>query len=123
MQAFFNVFNTMNNYVASVFCLLGDYFCALYAVANHCSISMTENIILFPYTYWEYTKDNPGLQLLLLPPPPIFARGDGGFINFVYIFGKVLKRTWLRHGRVRPTILSYPTLTNQHSTYHTLISV
>jgi hypothetical protein len=92
MQAFFNVFNTMNNYVFSVFCLLGGYFCALNAVANHCSISMTENIILFPYTYVEYTKDNPGLQLLLLPPPPIFAQGGRGVHKFCIYFWKGIKK-------------------------------
>jgi len=58
------------------------------------------------------------------PPSPVFYRGgDGGFTSFVYIFGKVLKRTWLRHGRVRPTPFMYPTLTKQHSTYYMTISV
>ena len=82
----------MNNYVVSVFWLLGNYFCALNAVANHCSISMTENIILFINTYGEDTKFNPGWQPFFnnfYPPSPISPVGDTClFTIFVYIFGK-----------------------------------
>jgi hypothetical protein len=91
-KLFFNVFNTMNNYVVSVFCLLGNYFCALYAVANHCSISIAENIIMFGNTYGQYTKINPGFQIILLPPPPIFAQGGRGVHKFCIYFWKSIKK-------------------------------
>jgi hypothetical protein len=79
---------TRNIVTISVFCLLGDYFCALYAVANHCSISMTENIILFPYTYVKDTKFNPGFQRFSSPLPHSPVGDTCLFISFVYIFGK-----------------------------------
>jgi hypothetical protein len=78
--------------VFSVFCLLGDYFCALYAVANHCSISMTENIILFPYTYGEDTKFIPGFQIIFIPPSPFPPWGGRGVHKLLYIFLERVKR-------------------------------
>jgi hypothetical protein len=43
---------------------------------------------MFRYTYGEYTKSNPGIQMFFTPPPQCSRRGDGGFTSFVYIFGK-----------------------------------
>ena len=46
---------------------------------------MTENIILFPYTYVKDTKNNSGIQILL---PYVHVKGTWGSRFFVYIFGK-----------------------------------
>jgi len=83
---------TRNAVTISVFCLLGNYFCALYAVANHCSISMTENIILFPYTYGEDTKFNPGFQIIFIPHPPFPPWGTRVCSQFLYIFLERVKK-------------------------------
>jgi hypothetical protein len=76
---------TRNIVTISVFCLLGDYFCTLFAVANHCSISMTENIILFPYTYGKDTKFIPGFQIIFIPHPR-FPRGGHVFVHKFCIY-------------------------------------
>ena len=103
-----------NHNIAPFFGYLVASFCALALLRCYFSISIIENI-MFPNTYGEYTKDNPGIQIIsniFHTPLPRFTAcscgGDGGFTNFVYIFGNLYKRTWLRHGRVRPTIFSHP---------------
>ena len=110
-----------NHNIAPFFGYLVASFCALALLRCYFSISIIENI-MFPNTYGEYTKDNPGIQIILnnfynmyggtFLPHPRFPAGDTClFTSFVYIFGKVLKRTWLRHGRVRPNTSSHPAWT------------
>jgi len=92
-------------------------------VSYRCCYPLPVSCGVFPNTYVKYTKDNPGIQIILnnfynmyggtFPPHPRSPAGDIWlFTSFVYIFGKVLKRTWLRHGRVRPTPFSHPAWTN-----------
>ena len=101
-------------------------------VSYRCCYPLPVSCGVFPNTYEEYTKDNPGIQWSLtnvkissynfkqllqhvrqnVSPHPRSPAGDTClFTSFVYIFGKVLKGTWLRHGRVRPTPFSHPVLT------------
>ena len=98
-----------------------------YAVAPFC---LMKNNILFTYTYGEYMKYIPGWQTfftifshMFTPIPQCSREGDGGFAIFCIYFWKGIKRTWLRHGRVRHAIFSYHLLYPVHSTYYTTISV
>jgi len=60
---------------------------------------------------------------MFTPIPQCSREGDGGFAIFCIYFWKGIKRTWLRHGRVRHAIFSYHLLYPVHSTYYMTISV